>query len=99
MAKEKMKQIKFNNPKSYEDIEATILEVLKYDELVDNDAAAEQWFKDAEMEGDVHHNVILSTHVSVWNEEMQGEEVYSVIVKEHYIDSGSVDYLYSYAIS
>jgi hypothetical protein len=93
-----MKQIKFNNVKSREDIETTILAALKYDELVDNDEAAEQWFKDAGMEGDVHHNVILSTHVRVWNEEMQGEETYNVIVKEHYIDSGSVDYVYSYSI-
>ena len=94
-----MKKLQFNECKSYEDIEATILAALEYDELVDDDAAAEQWFKDAEMEGDVHHNVIVSTHVSVWNEEMQGEETHSVIVKEHYIDSGSVDYVYSYSIS
>ena len=93
-----MKQIKFNECKSYEDIENTILNALEYEEVVENDNAADQWFKDAEMEGEVRHNVIVSTEVSIWNEEMQGEEFYHVIVKEHYIDSGSVDYVYSYEI-
>lgn len=93
-----MKSLNFQNCNSYEDIENVIKNALQYDEVVENDAAAEQWFKDAEMEGDVHHNVIVSTHVSTWNEEMQGEEEFSVIVKEHYIDSGSVDYVYSYDI-
>jgi hypothetical protein len=93
-----MKKLQFNECKSYEDIEAAILAALEYDELVDDDAAAEQWFKDAEMEGDVHHNVIVSTHVSVWNEEHQGEEEYTVRIYEHYVDPGSVDYVYSYVI-
>lgn len=94
-----MKNLTFNECKSYEEIENTILKALEYDEVVENDEAAEQWFKDAEIEGDVTHRVIVSTHVSIWNEEMQGEEEFSVIVKEHFTDPGSVDYVYSYSIS
>lgn len=93
-----MKQIKFNDPKSYEDIEATILAALEYDELVDDEAAARQWFKDAGTEGDVISRDIVNTRVSVWNEEHQGEEEYTVRVYEHYVDPGSVDYVYSYEI-
>ena len=94
-----MKQITFANCKSYEDIEAAILAALEYDELVDNEAAARQWFKDAGIEGDVISRDIVNTRVSVWNEEMQGEEEYSVRVYEHYVDSGSVNYVYSYTIA
>lgn len=93
-----MKKIQFNEVKSYEDIENAIKNALQYDEVVADDAAAEKWFKDAEIEGEVTHRVIVSTEVSFWNEEMQGEEFYSVIVKEHFTDPGSVDYVYSYSI-
>lgn len=93
-----MKKLVFENCKSKEDIRDTILTALEYDNVVDNDEDAEQFFRDAEMEGDVHHNVIVSTNVSIWNEEMNGEEFYQVIVKEHYIDSGSDDYVYSFKV-
>lgn len=93
-----MKNLIFNNCKSYEEIEAAILEALENDDLVDGDAAAERWFNDIGWEGDVCHRVIVSTHVSVWNEKLLGEEIYGVIVKEHFIDSGSVNYVYSYHI-
>ena len=92
------KNITFSNCKSYEDIEATVLAALEYDELVDDEAAARQWFKDAEMDGDVISRDIVNTQVSIWNEEMNGEELYRVRIYEHYIDPGSVDYVYSYII-
>lgn len=93
-----MKQIQFNECKSYEDIENAIKNALQYDEVVADDAAAEKWFKEAGIEGDVTHRVIVSTHVSIWNEEYNGEEEYAVIVSEHFTDPGSVDYVYSYSI-
>lgn len=92
------KNITFSDCKSYEDIEAKILAALEYDELVDDEAAARQWFKDAGMEGDVISRDIVNTRVSIWNEEHQGEEEYTVRVYEHYVDPGSVDYVYSYVI-
>lgn len=81
------------------DIVAAIEKSLEYDTIVASDEQAEQWFHDAGMEGEVTHRVIVSTHVSVWNDEMQGEETYNVIVKEHFTDPGSDDYVYSYDIS
>ena len=93
-----MKTIKFNECKSYEDIENTIIEALKYDTVVENDSEAEKFFAEAGLEGEVSHNVIISTRVSIWNEEYNGEEEYSVIVTEHYTDSGRDDYVYSYSI-
>lgn len=93
-----MKQITFENCKNYEEIEAAILAALEYDELVDNVAAARQWFKNIGIEGDVYTLNIVNTRVSVWNEQMQGEEVYSVRVYEHYVDLGARDYVYSYTI-
>jgi len=93
------KNITFSNCKSYEDIEATILAALEYDELVDDEAGARQWFKDAEMDGDVISRDVVNTQVSIWNEEMNGEELYRVRIYEHYIDPGSVDYVYSYEIN
>lgn len=95
------KNITFNECKSYEDIEAVCLAALEYDELVDDRKGAEQWFKDAEMEGDVISRDVVNTQVSIWyiNEEMNGEVLYSVRIYEHYIDPGSVDYVYSYEIN
>ena len=92
------KNISFSECKSYEDIEAVCLAALEYDELVDDRNGAEQWFKDAEMEGDVISRDVVNTRVSIWNEEMNGEEEYTVRIYEHYVDPGSVDYVYSYII-
>lgn len=93
-----MKKLVFDNCKSEEDIRNAILTALGNDCIVYSDEDAEQWFKDAEMEGDVLHHVIVSTSVHVWNEEMQGEESYQVTVTEHYIDSAG-DYVYSFNVS
>ena len=93
-----MKQLVFSSCKSEEDIRTTIEDALEYDTVVENEEAARQWFKDAGIDGDVTTNVILSAHVGVWNEEQQGEEAFDVIVKEHYVDAGSCDYVYSYSI-
>lgn len=93
-----MKKLVFDKCRNKEDIRNTILTALGNECVVFSDEDAEQWFKDAEMDGDVHHNVIVSENVSVWNEEMDGEESYQVIVKEHYIDSGSDDYVYSFNV-
>jgi len=90
----------FSKCECYEDIVTVIERSLEDDGPVEcSDEQAEQWFRDAGMEGEVTHRVIVSTHVSVWNDEAQGEETYNVIVKEHFIDPGSVDYVYSYSIS
>ena len=67
--------------------------------MVDDRKGAEQWFKDAEMDGDVISRDVVNTQVSIWNEEMNGEELYRVRIYEHYIDPGSVDYVYSYEIN
>lgn len=93
-----MKNLVLSNCKSEEDIRATIEKALEYDTVVENDEAARQWFKDAGIDGDVTTHVIASTHVSVWNEEQQGEETFDVIVNEHFVDAGSDDYVYSYII-
>ena len=93
-----MKQIQFAECKSVEDIKNTIKNALQYDEVVENEEAARQWFKDAEIEGDVISRDIVNTRVNIWNEEMNGEEEYTVRVYEHYVDPGSVDYVYSYTI-
>ena len=92
------KNITFSDCKSYEDIKTKILAALEYDELVDDEEAARQWFKDAGIEGDVISRDIVNTRVSIWNEEMNGEEEYTVRIYEHYVDPGSVDYVYSYVI-
>ena len=93
-----MKQIKFNNVKSREDIENVIVDALQYDTIVDDEAAAQAYFRECEREGDVISRDIVNTRVSIWNEEMEGEEEYTVRVYEHYTDPGSVDYVYSYII-
>ena len=93
-----MKNLSFSGCKSREDIEATIKAALEYDTVADSDDAAEQWFKDAGFDGDVTNRVCVSTAVSIWNEKEQGEEEYNVVVKEHFVDSGSDDYVYSYSI-
>ena len=92
------KNLTFSDRKSYEDIDAKILAALEYDELVDDEATACQWFKNAGIEGEVISRDTWNTRVSIWNEEMNGEEEYTVRIYEHYVDPGSVDYVYSYVI-
>lgn len=93
-----MKTFNFKGCKSYEDIENEVKKVLKYDTIVDDDDAAEEYFRDCGIEGEVCHRTIESKQVNIWNEEHQGEEVYQVTIAEHYVDSGSNDYVYSYSI-
>ena len=92
------KNITFSNCKSYEDLEATVLAALKYDELVDDEAAARQWFKAAEIEGDVISRDVVNTRVCICNENMNGEVEFTIHIYEHYVDPGSIDYVYSYII-
>ena len=93
-----MKKIVFSDCNSVEDIKTTIEKALEYDNIVENDEAARQWFKEAGIEGEVTTHVIISTHVSVRDDEHQGEVRYSVVIKEHFTDAGSVDYVYSYKV-
>ena len=93
-----MNAINFLNCKSYEDIENAIKNALKYKEVVADDEAAEEYFRDCGIEGEVCHRTIESKQVTIWNEDHQGEEVYQVTIAEHYVDSGSNDYVYSYSI-
>ena len=93
-----MKQFNLSKCDSYEELVGTIEEELMCDTIVKNDDAAEQWFKNAGIEGEVTHRDIYNQTIEVWNEEMQGEENFYVTVKEHYVDPGSDDYVYSYSI-
>lgn len=93
-----MKKLEFSDCNSVEDIKATIERALEYDNITENEEAARQWFKEAGIEGEMKSHVIISTHVSVWDHEHQGEVCHTVVVKEHYTDSGSDDYVYSYNI-
>lgn len=93
-----MKKIQFNEVKSYEDIEKAIQDALEYDEVVENEEAARQWFKDAGIEGEVISRDIANYRLPVWNDEMDGEEWFEVRVYEHYVEPGSSDYVYSYII-
>ena len=94
-----MKKLVFNECHSEADIRNTILTALGNEVVVANEEEAKDFFKEQELDGNVTTNVIVSTHVSIWNDEMNGEEVYHVIVKEHFVDAGSNDYVYSFHIS
>lgn len=93
-----MKTLVFENCKSEQDIINTVENALEYDNVVVNEEGARQYFRDAEIEGDVTTHVIVSTHVSIWNEKHQGEEVFNVTICEHFVDAGSDDYCYSYNV-
>lgn len=94
-----MKKFDFSKCKSNEDIVKAIEETLKYDTIVDDDKAAEEYFRDCGIEGEVTHRLIVDAVVSFYDEEANGEEVYLAMVWKHYVDSGSNDYVYSYAIA
>ena len=93
-----MKNLVFQECRNEEDILNVLLNSLKNDVLVKDEEAAKAWFKEAGIDGEVVTHVLVSTHVSVWDEEHQGSATYSVIVSEHFIDAGSEDYVYSYKI-
>lgn len=95
-----MRKVSFKGCKSQEEIEARIKESLKYETVAENEEAAEQWFAEnfGSSSDEVRQETVQSENVSVWNEEMNGEEVYHVCIAAHYIDPGSVDYIYTYSV-
>ena len=96
--KRSMKKFDFTKCRNEADIRMAILRALENDNLVLNDEEAEAFFREDGFDGEMTTRTIVSEQVSIWNEEMNGEEVYNVIVREHYIDSGSSDYFYSFDI-
>ena len=89
-----LSNIDFSECEKMEDIYNVIREELRYETWVTDDEDAEEYFE--EMYGgeefdrsDVRHNYIWKEIVNVDNRD------YEVVVYEHYVDSGSVDYLYS----
>lgn len=70
-------------------------------DVVKDDKEAEDYFKTAGIDGEVKHNQIINQTIDVIdNLDGHGDVWYSVrvVVTEHYIDSGSDDYCYSYSI-
>lgn len=82
-----------------EEIKANIRELLRYEKVVVSDEDAEKWFAESGYDGAVIHQDLYSQEVAVYNEEEGGEESYYVKVTAHYIDPGSVDYIYSFSIN
>ena len=91
--KDRLNAIDFSDCKKWEDMYAKIREVLRYEMWATDAANAEDFFADmCESEfnkSDVHHNVIWTGIANV------DDVDYKAIVTEHYVDAGSVDYLYS----
>lgn len=92
--KNRLSSLDFSECEKWEDIYDVIREELRYETWVTDDEDAEEYFE--EMYGgeefdssDVRHNYIW---ISIENVD---ERDYKVAVAEHYVDSGSVDYLYS----
>lgn len=70
-------------------------------DVVRDDAGAVAHFEGCDMFGEVKHNTIINQTIDLCNV-IDGKEVWfgvKVEVTEHYIDSGSEDYVYSYEIS
>ena len=93
-----MKTINFEGCKTAQEIEERVKAALEYETIVANDNEAEQWFKDAGYEGDVIHRDVLRKTIWLWDDKMDGEYSVSVAVDAHYVDPGSVDYVYSYSV-
>lgn len=92
--KNRLNAIDFSECEKWEDIYDVIRDALRYETWVTDDEDAEEYFE--EMYGgeefdrsDVRHNYIW---ISIENVDKRD---YEVAVVEHYVDSGSVDYLYS----
>lgn len=92
--KNRLSSLDFSECEKMEDIYDVIREELRYETWVTDDEDAEEYFE--EMYGgeefdrsDVHHNVIWTGIANV------DDVDYKAIVTEHYVDAGSVDYLYS----
>ena len=92
--KNRLSSLDFSECEKWEDIYDVIREELRYEAWVTDDEDAEEYFE--EMYGgeefdrsDVRHNAIWRSTVTI------DDKDYEVVVYEHYVDSGSVDYLYS----
>lgn len=58
-----------------------------------------QWFKERGLEGRIQSDDIFNDIVYVWNWRIAEEQAFHVTIKSHYVDAGSVDYVYTYEIS
>ena len=70
-------------------------------DVVTDDEGAERYFESLNMTGEVRHNEIVNQTISVCEKDEERYDVWvgiKVVVTEHYIDSGSDDYVYSYDI-
>lgn len=84
--------INFSDCKVKEDMYAKIREVLQYEFMATDAEDAEKQFSeyyDDYRKDMVHHNVIWTGIANV------GDVDYKATVTEHYVDAGSVDYVYS----
>lgn len=93
-----MKRFDFTKCRNEADIRSVILTALENEIVVSSDEDARTFFKEQAFDGEVTTRTIVSEQVSIWNEEMNGEEVYNVMVWEHYTDPGSFDYVYTFDI-
>lgn len=91
--RDRLRSLDFRECKKWEDVYEMIREELRHETWVTDSEDAEDYFE--EMFGkdfdrdNVRHDDIWKETVNVDNRD------YEVVVVEHYVDSGSVDYLYS----
>lgn len=74
--------------KSVEEIKATIEEALKFHKIVEEDEI--EYFFSGER--------VFYGRLSVWDEEHQGEILYTVTIWEYYVGWMDYDYVYTYTI-
>lgn len=76
--------------------------IARHGDLVADNDAAEKYFTELGYEGEVKHNTIINQTISICIEfDTEEEDIWTgakVSVTEHYVDPGSVDYVYSYII-
>lgn len=95
-----MKAIKLKDwYKSEEEIEQAVKASLQFETVVEDKAAAEEWFQANGLDADnMVERTILSTTTNVFDEEANTSIEHRVYVREYYVDPGSDDYVYSYEI-
>lgn len=94
-----MRKPLFKDGGTYAELRAEIKRALEHEVIVDDDKEAEEYFFQCGVPGQLVHRRIVNALVECKEGDNERITAYEVTITEHYFDSGSTDYAYSYRIA
>lgn len=93
-----MQKLNFGGCVKRKEIKQVVEDYLQYKTVVEP-TKVRRYFQDCGIGGEIHSSTIVSTVHTYWDRKVAREKAYLINIDEHYVDPGSIDYVYSYKIS